>query len=322
MSPTRRWRSPCTRSTRRRGSGRWPGISRALLLLCAGLADEAAASYQQAGPIETWSLPAFFILPGYVYGALVAVGLGRHDDLAALLERLEPFRGEHVVGDGVAYLGPVELTLGRGAAALGRLDQAVDDLTTAVEQAARAGAPGFVAEARFHLATALLARDRPGDRDRAEAAARDADRLARALGMAAYTDRTAALVDPAAPRRAAGRAEPREARGAPAGRRGAHQPADRQRLVISERTAQNHVQHILTKLGFTTRGQIAAWSAPGEPAGRMSRPDESSGGWPNRPRIPSVPPCRPTGPHRQRRKSCSGSQSQPRPSQSLEQVAA
>jgi len=31
------------------------------------------------------------------------------------------------------------------------------------------------------------------------------------------------------------------------------------RLVISERTAQNHVQHILTKLGFATRSQIATW---------------------------------------------------------------
>jgi len=30
-------------------------------------------------------------------------------------------------------------------------------------------------------------------------------------------------------------------------------------LVISDRTAQNHVQHILTKLGFTRRSQIAAW---------------------------------------------------------------
>jgi DNA-binding CsgD family transcriptional regulator len=30
-------------------------------------------------------------------------------------------------------------------------------------------------------------------------------------------------------------------------------------LVVSERTAQNHVQHILTKLGFTARSQIAAW---------------------------------------------------------------
>ena len=32
-----------------------------------------------------------------------------------------------------------------------------------------------------------------------------------------------------------------------------------QRLVLSERTAQNHVQHILTKLGLPNRGQIAVW---------------------------------------------------------------
>jgi two-component system, NarL family, response regulator DevR len=35
------------------------------------------------------------------------------------------------------------------------------------------------------------------------------------------------------------------------------------RLVISERTAGNHVAHILTKLGFTSRSQIAAWCAGG-----------------------------------------------------------
>ncbi|WP_330230399.1 protein kinase [Nocardia sp. NBC_00508] len=32
------------------------------------------------------------------------------------------------------------------------------------------------------------------------------------------------------------------------------------RLVISQRTAQGHVEHILTKLGFTSRTQIAAWA--------------------------------------------------------------
>ncbi|MFE4462492.1 response regulator transcription factor, partial [Nocardia tengchongensis] len=31
------------------------------------------------------------------------------------------------------------------------------------------------------------------------------------------------------------------------------------RLVISQRTAQGHVEHILVKLGFTSRAQIAAW---------------------------------------------------------------
>jgi DNA-binding CsgD family transcriptional regulator len=32
-------------------------------------------------------------------------------------------------------------------------------------------------------------------------------------------------------------------------------------LYVSERTAQNHVQHILTKLGFANRSQIAVWSS-------------------------------------------------------------
>jgi non-specific serine/threonine protein kinase len=33
------------------------------------------------------------------------------------------------------------------------------------------------------------------------------------------------------------------------------------KLVISHRTAESHVQHILTKLGFRSRAQIAAWVA-------------------------------------------------------------
>jgi DNA-binding NarL/FixJ family response regulator len=31
-------------------------------------------------------------------------------------------------------------------------------------------------------------------------------------------------------------------------------------LHVAERTAENHVQHILTKLGFQNRSQIAAWT--------------------------------------------------------------
>ena len=33
------------------------------------------------------------------------------------------------------------------------------------------------------------------------------------------------------------------------------------RLVISARTAETHVQHIMAKLGLTARAQIAAWTA-------------------------------------------------------------
>ena len=43
-------------------------------------------------------------------------------------------------------------------------------------------------------------------------------------------------------------------------------------LVISQRTAENHVEHILTKLGFTSRAQLAAWVAASQPGdeGRLA----------------------------------------------------
>jgi DNA-binding CsgD family transcriptional regulator len=223
-------------------------LSRAYLLTCAGLREEATAAYRLAGPLDTWSLPAFFVLPGYVYAALACVGIGEHDDLAVLLERLEPFRGEFAVGNGVAFMGPVELTLGRGAAGLGRLDQAIADLTTAIRQADRAGAPGFVVEAQYHLAKALQARNGPGDRDQARCHSEAADRQARALGMTVYTMTTTRTP-----------LSSREAEVASLVAEGLTNRQIGERLVISERTAQNHVQHILTKLGFTTRSQIATW---------------------------------------------------------------
>ena len=37
--------------------------------------------------------------------------------------------------------------------------------------------------------------------------------------------------------------------------------------MISQRTAENHVEHILTKLGFTSRAQVAAWTAAAQPDG-------------------------------------------------------
>ena len=235
-------------------------LSRAFLFLRAGLPDEAAGSYQQAGPVETWSLPPFFSLPGLVYGVLASAELGHHGDLAVLLDRLDGFRGEHASGEGVMYLGPVQLALGRGAAALGHHDAAVEHLEAASDQAGRADAPGFVAEARYHLAVALLARNAPGDRQQAASAARDADRVARALGMTAYLRRTAALVAQlGADER--GVLSPRELEVAELVAEGLTNRQIAARLVISERTAQNHVQHILTKLGFATRSQIAAWTA-------------------------------------------------------------
>ena len=235
-------------------------LLRAHLLVCSGRPEDAAASYQLAGPIAGWAPNGFYMLVCFVAATVTAAAVGCHDDLAVLIDWLGPYRGEHASGDGVVYFGPVDLALGRAAAALGRMDDAVADLSAAAELADRAGAAGHAAEARFHLATALVARDGPGDRAAAFVAARHADRRAQVLGMAAYIDRTAALVaslGDAAPA-ALSRRETEVAQLVAEGLTN-RQIADR--LVISERTAQNHVQHILTKLGFSTRSQIAAWRA-------------------------------------------------------------
>jgi DNA-binding NarL/FixJ family response regulator len=172
------------------------------------------------------------------------------------VDRLEAFRGEHAVGNGVASMGPAELAIGRAELTLGRLDAAIEDLAIAVRQAESAGAPGFVAEAQFHLATALARR---GDRERAKPLAEQAARLIRSLGMSPYADQLATLL---------GRLDDaggsvlslREGEVAGLVAEGLTNRQIAERLVISERTAQNHVQHILTKLGFTTRSQIASWN--------------------------------------------------------------
>ena len=128
------------------------------------------------------------------------------------------------------------------------------------EQLARMGADEAPADARavlgrdVPLALVAATLDQPVDRclplvDEAVAHGlldRDADRLAQALDMAAYQDRALSR---------------REAEVAGLVAEGLTNRQIAERLVISERTAQNHVQHILTKLGFTTRSRIAAWSA-------------------------------------------------------------
>ncbi|MDF3048577.1 MAG: transcriptional regulator, LuxR family [Pseudonocardia sp.] len=232
-------------------------ISRAHLLLRAGLVDEAAAQFRQAGPPQAWTWPVFFVATGSVQAALVAIGLDRPDELAAALAALEPFRGQHVVGSGVSYCGPAEVTLGLGALVQGRLDDAVAELEVAVHMCDRSGVPAYLAEAMHHQATAFAARAAPGDRVRARAVAGESDRLVRALGMTAFTERSAELLRRLGP--GDGGLSARESEVAALVADGLTNRQIAARLVISERTAGNHVAHILTKLGFTSRSQIAAW---------------------------------------------------------------
>ena len=234
---------------------------RAFLLARAGLVDEAALEYELAGPPGAWWLPPFAPVSGWVIGALAASALGRVDDLAHLRDRLEPHRTQHATtGAGVVnYLGPVELHLGAVALSLGRTAAAVADLTTAVEIAERCRTPGFLAEARHLLALALLARNQAGDGAAAAALAEASHRVISGLELGALRAQSTALVERLAGTRRAVLSR-REEEVAALVAEGLSNREIAQRLVISERTAQNHVQHILTKLGFTSRSQVAAWA--------------------------------------------------------------
>jgi DNA-binding CsgD family transcriptional regulator len=240
----------------------FPALTAALMCLQRGDRVGAETAYAHAGPARSWAPNAALLLACWAHGLPVAIGLGQTEDIDYLATRFEAFRGQHVAnGAGVGtYMGPVELQLGKAAAALGRLDAAVDDLWFAVETCGANGARGYGVEAATELAAALRRRDEPGDRAEAlrllDAASPEAERLE----MAPFIQRIAALrVKPAttAPESPLSR---REQQVAQLVARGLTNRQIAEQLFVSERTAENHVQHILAKLGLRNRTQIATWA--------------------------------------------------------------
>jgi DNA-binding NarL/FixJ family response regulator len=159
-------------------------------------------------------------------------------------------------------MGPVELQLGLAAAALGHLDTAARDLRTAASVCDANGARGYAVQARVELAAALARRQAPGDLDEAAAALDAAAGEAGQLGMVPFTTRIGQL-RARLPAVAAARSplSPREHEVATRVAPGQTNKQIGEALYVSERTAENHVQHILVKLGFSNRSQIAVWAS-------------------------------------------------------------
>jgi DNA-binding CsgD family transcriptional regulator/tetratricopeptide (TPR) repeat protein len=236
----------------------FPALTLTLIRVQQGDRAGAEAAYALAGPIRSWTpLPAMR-MAAWGHALAVTIGLDRTADIEFLASRLEPFRGQHAAngaGAGV-YMGPVELQLGLAAAALGRLDAAASDLAAAVAICDANGACGYAVQARVELAAVLVRR---GDPAGARAVLDRAEGEASRLGMAPFTTRISAMRAQLA---AAARPilSPREAEVARLVAQGLTNKQIGERLFVSERTAENHVQHILVKLGFSNRSQIAAWS--------------------------------------------------------------
>jgi DNA-binding CsgD family transcriptional regulator len=238
-------------------------VAAAFFLASAGRLAEAGALYRRLGTPSGWRPIPHATTVCFAFGLGVAMALDAREDVAVLRQRLAPFRGQHLVsGAGaVAYGGPVELYLGAAAGHLGQLDDAVADLETAVEVCAGNGAPGFAVQAETELAAVLARRDRPGDVSRARELVADAGERAAALGMRPWADRAAELQA-----RLGRQGDPLTRREREVAALVAQGMTNRQiaaQLHLSERTAQNHVQHMLTKLGLANRSQLAVRTVRG-----------------------------------------------------------
>jgi len=257
--------SPGPRGTHTRGIIDTLGLS--AMLVDSGRITEAADRYRTLGPIDGWQLSPVIALIAYAWAVQIAAAANATSDLATLYDLLAPYRGLHASGRGGAlyYSGPVDLYLGVAAAHLGRLDDAVADLDRAVDACADNGAAGFHAEALCEVITVLTRRAAPADLSRARLLAIECRQRLAALDMAPWLAKLDKLQ--ANPPELLTR---REREIAELVAEGLTNRDIATRLYLSERTAQNHVQHILTKLGVTNRSRIAVWMTNEQ----MTRPGE------------------------------------------------
>jgi DNA-binding NarL/FixJ family response regulator len=234
-------------------------LSTVLILTALSRRRDAAAAYRSLGPPSEWETTPHAEMFSWSFGLLAAIGLDERDDVVVLRCRLDRLRGSHVAsGAGcVGYFGPSELWLGVAAGYLGAHDEAIADLQQAVRLCAANGAAGFHAQAQLELARAHAARGGTGDVVQARALGTAVLERADLLGMSPLAAAACALLERTGPASAAGLTR-REREVAQLVADGLTNRAIAGRLYLSERTAANHVQHILGKLGLANRSQIAS----------------------------------------------------------------
>jgi DNA-binding CsgD family transcriptional regulator len=175
------------------------------------------------------------------------------------LEQLEPYSGYYLAaGSGAVRCdGAVARVSGTLAAALGHTDEARRLLSEAIAMDERIGALPYRVLSEIQLARLLA----PTDRLKANGVARRAADTARRLGM---TPALRAAEELLARLRAERDTEhPLTAREREVLARLAAGRTNRQiaaELVLSERTIETHVGHILGKLGVANRAEAAAWA--------------------------------------------------------------
>jgi tetratricopeptide (TPR) repeat protein len=136
-------------------------------------------------------LPDDLALPYTLCAAAeVAVALGDRPRCTQLYDRLLPLAGTAATIGSAAYHGAVDRYLGLVALVLGRPHDAVAHLEAALAIHERMLARTWTARTQYDLARALLARDDPGDSERAVGLLNEALDTANAVGMTRLVDET------------------------------------------------------------------------------------------------------------------------------------
>jgi DNA-binding CsgD family transcriptional regulator len=226
----------------------------AVQLRSAGKREEAAWEWKALVPhLKRMPERATEWLIATVGNAEVCAWLGDVDSAPVLYDQLLPYAGLQAIGVAYGpYEGPVALSLGRLAVLLSWEEEGRRHLHAALRSCEDQRALPHLALTHAELATAYGPGSRVGQ-EHAETAAR----LARRLGMHPLATELAAQLT------ASRRSEPtltrRELEIAALVADGLSNAAIGQRLTLSERTVENHVSHILHKLGRTSRAAVASW---------------------------------------------------------------
>jgi len=238
----------------------------AAALAQAGRADQAQAEVERLAardlaalprdPMWSWSLATL---------AYACHHLGDTKHAARVRELLEPYADRMLAtaSVGALCLGPAAYFLGLLDLTLGQPEQAVRRFQHAATLAERLQARPIIARCREGQARALLALDRPGDRQQAQALLEEAAATAQEFGIHGLGERAGVLLGelaaPAAPAWPAGLTgrEVEVLRLIAAGR---SNRAIAEALYISPNTVLRHVSNIFAKTGVANRAEAAAYA--------------------------------------------------------------
>lgn len=228
-----------------------------------GRLDEARAMLDQITAPDVRTTPRAHTWPitmGHL--AETAVMLKDVPLMESLYEMLLPYPRSNAVaaaGSAAGY-GSISRYLGLLALALGRPEDAISHYEVAVEMNQVQSALPSLALSELGLAEALALRGKSGDKARAASLLAQAKERGERLGMSGLLERATALSTQLEPWAGRGPLSARESEVAVLVADGLTNRQISERLHLSVRTAENHVENICNKLGFTSRAQIAAWA--------------------------------------------------------------